>query len=73
MNTTQSIKQNHTKPNKEILINSNQEYLSNLVFNETSEIQIILVFYLILKMFRKIKMSFDINLRISGKNKKLKQ
>lgn len=73
MNITQLIKKSNTKTNKEVLINSNQQHISNTVFSEASEIQIIVVLYLIFKMFRKIKMSFDINLRISGRNKKFKQ
>lgn len=73
MNITQFIKKSNTKTNKEVLINSNQEHINNTVFSEASIIQIIVVLYLIFKMFRKIKMSFDINLRISGRNKKLKQ
>jgi hypothetical protein len=70
MSTIKPIKKSQTNSNKAILINSNQENRSNAIFKETSEIQIILAFYLIFKMFRKIKVNFDINLRVSGKNKK---
>ena len=69
MNTIKIIEKSQTKFNVEILTNSYQEYRSNSIFKDTSEIQIIAVFYLIFKMFRRIKMNFDINLRISGRNK----
>lgn len=70
MNTIIPIEKSQTKFNEEILTNSHQEYQSNTILKDTSEIQIIAVFYLIFKMFRKIKMNFDINLRISRRNKK---
>lgn len=70
MNTIKTIEKSQTKFNEEILTNSYQESQSNSIFKDTSEIQIIAVFYLIFKMFRRIKMNFDINLRIYGKNKK---
>ncbi|MDH6254384.1 hypothetical protein M2347_004111 [Chryseobacterium sp. H1D6B] len=70
MSTIKTIEKSQTKFNEEILTNSHQEYRSNSIFKNTSEIQTIAAFYLIFKMFRRIKMNFDINLRISGRNKK---
>ncbi|CEJ72097.1 hypothetical protein BN1195_04454 [Chryseobacterium oranimense G311] len=72
MSTIKSIEKSQTKFNKEILTISHQEYQSNSIFKDTSEIQIIAAFYLIFKMFRKIKVNFDINLKISGRKQKLK-
>jgi len=72
MSTTKIIEKNQTKFNIGILTCSNQDYQSNNIFKDTSEMVIITVFYLIFRMFSKIKMNFDINLRISGRNKKLK-
>ncbi|MGE8556699.1 MAG: hypothetical protein ACN6OB_22480 [Chryseobacterium jejuense] len=69
MSTIKTIETSQTKFNVEVLTNSHQEYQSNSTFNATSEIQIIAAFYLIFKMFRRIKMNFDVNLRISGRNK----
>ncbi|MDQ0065143.1 hypothetical protein J2T03_001026 [Chryseobacterium lathyri] len=63
---------NQTKFNEEILTNSHQEHQSSSIFRDTSEIQIIVACYLIFKMFRKIKMNFEINFRISARNNKLK-
>jgi hypothetical protein len=70
MSTIKTIEKSETKFNEEILTNSYQEYQSNSIFKDISEIQIIAALYLVFKMFRKIKMNFDINLRISGRNKK---
>jgi hypothetical protein len=70
MNTIKPIEKSQTKFNEEILTSSHQEYQSNTIFKDTSEIQIIAAFYLIFKMFRKIKMNFDIKLRISGRSRK---
>lgn len=72
MSTIKPTEKSQTKFNEEILTNSHQEYQSNTIFKDTSEIQIIAAFYLIFKMFRGIKMNFDIHLRISGRNKKVK-
>ncbi|MEJ5102769.1 hypothetical protein [Chryseobacterium sp. MYb328] len=72
MSTIKTIENSQTKFNVEILANSHQEYQSKSIFKTTSEIQIIAAFYLVFKMLRRIKMNFDINLRISGKNKKTK-
>ncbi|WP_265131510.1 hypothetical protein [Chryseobacterium oranimense] len=69
MSTIKPIKKSQTKFNKEILTISHQEYQSNSIFKDTSEIQVIAAFYLILKMFRKIKVNFDVNFRISGRKK----
>jgi len=70
MSTIKTIEKNQTKFNEEVLTSSYQEYQNNRIFKDTSEIQIIAALYLVFKMFRKIKMNFDINLRISGRNKK---
>ena len=70
MSTIKTIEKSQTKFNEEVLTNSYQEYQNNSIFKDTSEIQIIAALYLVFKMFRKIKMNFDINLRISGRNKK---
>ncbi|CAM3145005.1 hypothetical protein DRF59_12560 [Chryseobacterium flavum] len=70
MSTINPIEKSQTKFNEEVLTNSYQEYQTNGIFKDTSEIQIIAALYLVFKMFRKIKMNFDINLRISGRNKK---
>lgn len=70
MSTIKTIEKSQTKFNEEVLINSYQEYPTNGIFKNTSEIQIIAALYLVFKMFRKIKMNFDINLRISGRNRK---
>lgn len=72
MSTIKPIEKSQIKFNEEILTNSHQEYQSSIIFKDISEIQIIAAFYLIFKMFRRIKMNFEINLRISGRNKKLK-
>lgn len=72
MSKITSIEKKQTKFNNEILINFHQEYLSDSIFKDTSETQIIVVFYLIFKTFRRIKMKFEINFRISAKNNKLK-
>ena len=69
MSTIKLIEKKQTKFNEEILTNPHQEYRSYSIFKDTPEIQIIAAFYLIFKMFRRIKMNFDINLRISGRNK----
>lgn len=69
MSIITSIETIQTKFNEEILTNSYQEYRNNSIFKDTFEIQIIAAFYLILKIFRRIKINFDINLRISGRNK----
>lgn len=69
MSIITSIEKVQTKFNEEILTNSYQEYRSKSIFKDTFEIQIIAAFYLIFKMFRRIKINFDINLKISGKNK----
>lgn len=73
MSTIKPIEESQTKFNEEILKSSHQEYQSNNIFKDSSEIQIIVAFYLIFKMLQKIKMNLNIHLRISGKNKKLKQ
>lgn len=70
MNTIKTIEKSQTKFNEEILTPPYQEYQNNSIFKDTSEIQVIAALYLIFKMFRKIKMNFDINLKISGRNKK---
>lgn len=70
MSTIKTIEKSQRKFNEEILTNSYQESQSNNIFKDNSEIQVIAAFYLIFKMFRRIKMNFDINLRIYGKNKK---
>ena len=72
MSTIKPIQKSQTKSTEEISENHNQEYQSNTIFKNTSEMQIMVAFYLIFRIFRKIKLNFDINLRISGKNKKLK-
>ncbi|REC62555.1 hypothetical protein DRF65_10730 [Chryseobacterium pennae] len=69
MSTIKTIEKSQTKFNVKVLINSHQEYQSNTILKATSEIQIIAAFYLVFKMFRRIKMNFDINLRISGRKK----
>ncbi|AYZ12001.1 hypothetical protein EGY05_08725 [Chryseobacterium arthrosphaerae] len=69
MSTIKLIEKSQTKFNEEILTNSYQEYRSNIFFKDTSEIQIIVATYLIFKIFQRIKMNFDINLRISGRKK----
>jgi hypothetical protein len=70
MSTIKTIEKSQRKFNEEIITNSYQESQSNNIFKDNSEIQVIAAFYLIFKMFRRIKMNFDINLRIYGKNKK---
>ena len=70
MSTIKPIEESKTKFTEEILKNSYQEYQNNSIFKDNSEIQIIAAFYLVFKVFRRIKMNFDINLRISGRHKK---
>lgn len=70
MSTIHSTEKSQTRYNKEILINLDQEYQRNTIFKDTSVIQIIAAFYLVFKMFRKIKMNLDVNLRISAENPK---
>ncbi|QBA21481.1 hypothetical protein EU348_09845 [Chryseobacterium indologenes] len=70
MSTIKPVEESKTKFTEEILTIRYQEYQNNSIFKDTSEIQIIAALYLVFKMFRKIKMNFDINLRISGRNKK---
>lgn len=70
MSTIKPIEKSQTKFNKEILTNSYQEHQNNSIFTDNSEVQIIAAFFLILKMFRRIKMNFDINLKISGRKLK---
>lgn len=70
MNTIKSIQKSQIKLNEKILTNSHHQYQNNVIFNNAYEIQIITAIYLTFKIFRKIKLNFDINLRITGRNKK---
>jgi len=71
MSTIKPVEKSQTKSYADILTHSNQEYQNNSIFKENFEIQIIGALYLIFKIFRKTKFNFDINLRISGRNKKI--
>ncbi|MPS73327.1 MAG: hypothetical protein E2590_09290 [Chryseobacterium sp.] len=75
MSTIKPIEKSQTKTNKDILSKENltklnQEYRNNTRVENSFGMEIIVFIYLIFRILRKFKINFDINLNISGKNKK---
>lgn len=70
MSTIKTIQKNQPTATKEILTIENKEFQNSTRAENFFGMEIIMFIYLIFRIFRKFKINFDINLNISGKNKK---